>query len=399
VALVAAQLRRQTLLLPPGRAPADLTALRKRHPSLYCVTDADTDSGDLERFRFRDPVEGSPGELPFPEIPADRVVAELHTSGSTGTATAHLKTWGMLYRGAGLTGARLGLGRVAGASVVATVPAQHMYGLETSIILPFRWGLSVSAEQPLFAADVAAALGRVSSPRILITTPLHLRGCILAGTELPQMEFILSATAPLPQELAQQAEQRYGTHVLEIYGSTETGAVATRRPACDPIWETLPGVSLGRRQQRWWLSARHLPNPVPLNDLFRLESADRFSLLGRDADLIKIAGNRASLADLNQKLLAIEGVLDGAFFLPDSGPGVNTRLACFAVAPGVGEQQILDALRQTLDPAFLPRPLFRVPVLPRSETGKLPRQVLSDLFEKCNRGSAEEGRGKCAPRS
>jgi len=383
VALAAAQLLRQTLLMPPGRAPADLTDLRKRHPSLYCVTDAATDPADLELFRFSDRLEGSTGETPFPELAADRVVVELYTSGSTGTATAHLKTWGMLYRGAGLTGARLGLDRLAGASVVATVPAQHMYGLETSVVLPFRWGLAVAAEQPLFAADIAASLERLPPPRILITTPLHLRSCILANAELPKVEFILSATAPLPQVLAQQAERLYDTRVLEIYGSTETGAVATRRPACDPIWEALPGVSLGQRQRRWWLSAEHLPNPVPLNDHFRLESEHRFSLLGRDADLIKIAGNRASLTDLNQKLLAIEGVVDGAFFLPDSGSGISTRLACFAVAPGIGEQQILDALRQTLDPAFLPRPLLRVPALPRTETGKLPRQALLDLFERC----------------
>jgi acyl-coenzyme A synthetase/AMP-(fatty) acid ligase len=207
----------------------------------------------------------------------------------------------------------------------------------------------------------------------------------LANTELPSVELILSATAPLPQELAQRAEAEYDTRVLEIYGSTETGAVATRRPACDPVWQTLPGVSLAQRKQRWWLSAEHLPDPVPLNDLFRLESDDRFSLLGRDADLIKVAGNRASLADLNQKLLAIEGVVDGTFFLPDSDPGINARLACLAVAPRIGQEQILDALRQTLDPAFLPRPLFRVSALPRSTTGKLPRQALLDLYERCNR--------------
>ena len=396
VALVAAQLHHQTLLMPPGRAPADLAYLRKLYPSLYCLTDSDTDHGDRELYRFSDPLEGVPGEPLFPEISADRVVVELYTSGSTGTATAHPKTWGMLYRGAGLTGARLGLDRLAGASVVATVPPQHMYGLETSIVLPLRWGLAVAAEQPLFAADIAAALERLPPPRILITTPLHLRNCILASAELPPVELILSATAPLHQPLAEQVEQRFDTRVLEIYGSTETGAVATRRPACDSVWEMLPGVSIAQREQRWWLSAGHLPDPVPLNDRLRLQSASRFSLLGRDADLIKIAGNRTSLADLNHKLLAIEGIRDGVFFLPETAPGAATRLACFAVAPGIGERRIMDALRQTLDPAFLPRPLFRVPALPRNETGKLPRQALLDLFEQCSRGCGPQEKVACS---
>ena len=231
VGLVAAQLLHQTLLMPPGRGPADLKDLGRRHLSLYCLTDAATDPVDAELFRFTEPIEGSPGEPLFSEVPADRVVVELYTSGSTGAATPHLKTWGMLYRGAGLTGARLGLHRLAGASVVATVPPQHMYGLETSVLLPFRWGLAVAAEQPSFAADIAATLAGLPSPRLLITTPLHLRGCILANAELPRVELILSASAPLPQELAQRAEAIYDTRVLEIYGSTETGAVATRRPA------------------------------------------------------------------------------------------------------------------------------------------------------------------------
>lgn len=399
VTFVAAQLLRQTLLMPPGRAPADLAYLREQHPSLYCVADSAAESVDLELVRFSEPVEGSPADTLLRDIPADRVVVELYTSGSTGTATAHLKTWGMLYRGAGLTGTRLGLDQLTGASLVATVPAQHMFGLETSVVLPFRWGLVVAAEQPLFAADIAASLERLPAPRVLITTPLHLRGCILGNAELPRVEFILCATAPLPQELARLAEQVYGARVLEIYGSTETGAVATRRPAIDPVWHPLPGVSLGQRQQRWWLSAEHLPDPVPLNDLFRLEPGDRFSLLGRDADLVKIAGNRASLADLDQKLLAVEGVQDGAFFLPESDPGVNSRLACVAVAPGISEQEILDALRQTVDPAFLPRPLLRVTALPRSATGKLPRQALLDLFERCNRGCGVAETNTCAPRS
>ena len=44
------------------------------------------------------------------------------------------------------------------------------------------------------------------------------------------------------------------------------------------------------------------------------------------------------------------------------------------------EAQILSALRRALDPVFLPRPLRCVPMLPRNETGKLPRETLAALL-------------------
>ncbi len=50
------------------------------------------------------------------------------------------------------------------------------------------------------------------------------------------------------------------------------------------------------------------------------------------------------------------------------------------VAPTLSEQQILDLLRQSVDPAFLPRPLRRVARLPRNELGKLPRAALQELM-------------------
>ncbi|MGQ0810317.1 MAG: AMP-binding enzyme, partial [Nitrospiraceae bacterium] len=55
------------------------------------------------------------------------------------------------------------------------------------------------------------------------------------------------------------------------------------------------------------------------------------------------------------------------------------RLTAFVVAPGMSAAAILAKLRQRIDPAFLPRPLYLVEALPRNETGKLTRQNLCDL--------------------
>ncbi len=49
------------------------------------------------------------------------------------------------------------------------------------------------------------------------------------------------------------------------------------------------------------------------------------------------------------------------------------------VAPGLDAGAILQALRERIDPVFLPRPLLLVDALPRNETGKLPQQRLRAL--------------------
>ena len=129
-------------------------------------------------------------------------------------------------------------------------------------------------------------------------------------------------------------------------------------------------------------SGGHVEGEVPLGDLIELAGDGRFTLVGRHADLVNIAGKRTSLAYLNHQITAIAGVADAAFFLPDeTGPDGITRLAAFVVAPAMDRRQLLAALRQRIDAIFLPRPLVFVDALPRNSTGKLPRSALQALFE------------------
>ena len=59
-----------------------------------------------------------------------------------------------------------------------------------------------------------------------------------------------------------------------------------------------------------------------------------------------------SLGDLNQKLLEIDGVQDGVFYLPEEGSDLVTRLMAFVVAPGKTSEEIERVLRTHIDPFF-----------------------------------------------
>jgi acyl-coenzyme A synthetase/AMP-(fatty) acid ligase len=120
--------------------------------------------------------------------------------------------------------------------------------------------------------------------------------------------------------------------------------------------------------------------PTPLADLIEPVDATRFRLLGRANDLINVAGKRSSLAHLNFHLNTIDGVHDGVFWLPAAEPEQGVaRLVAFVVAPGVSRERILAALRDRVDPAFLPRRIVWLDVLPRDPTGKLPSARLAAL--------------------
>ena len=192
----------------------------------------------------------------------------------------------------------------------------------------------------------------------------------------------MSATAPLPQELAREVELRYGAKLLEIYGSTETGQIALRRSAQSIPWRLWPGVRLTQEDQHTYAEGGHVEQKTLLCDIIELTAGDEFLLHGRTADLINIAGKRSSFAYLNAQLNAIPGVIDGAFFLrASSGDTAVARLGAAVVAPTLTAGWLTEQLRLRIDPVFLPRPLLMVQRLPRNATGKLPQQALQDLAD------------------
>ncbi|MFA6921240.1 MAG: beta-hydroxyacyl-ACP dehydratase, partial [Gallionella sp.] len=227
-----------------------------------------------------------------------------------------------------------------------------------------------------------SALAAVPAPRVLVSSPLHLRSLLDAGLALPEIESVVCATAPLSDQLAQEIETHFEAPLFEIYGSTETGQVATRRPTESCKWQLFPGIKLTIEGDCVRACGGHIEVPTLMSDTIEPVTDQLFLLRGRTADLVNIAGKRHSLASLNHLINSIPGVLDGAFYMPDeTSPDRITRLAACVVAPKMEASNLLAALREHIDPVFLPRPLLFVDALPRNSTGKLPRAALQALFQ------------------
>ncbi|MCB1814953.1 MAG: hypothetical protein KDK04_25030, partial [Candidatus Competibacteraceae bacterium] len=98
----------------------------------------------------------------------------------------HPKSWASLVKCANLTQQHFAV--TSSNALLATVPPQHMYGLETSVMLPLVSGASIQRGRPLFPEDIRQSLLALPAPRILITTPVHLRACCQIGADWPALQ-------------------------------------------------------------------------------------------------------------------------------------------------------------------------------------------------------------------
>ncbi|MGI4777465.1 MAG: AMP-binding protein [Janthinobacterium lividum] len=406
VALGAALVRGHASLLPPDARPETMARLRASHGDVVAITDEPSlEVSGLSRVLVPNRTSGAtdarpdvdtypePAVVPVPSFSGDMHAVSLLTSGSTGVPQPHAKQWrtlvGDVAAAAGPLARWLDRASLEGVTLVATVPVQHSYGLESSALLAMLGGAAFDSGRPFFPADIVQALASVPRPRALVTTPFHLKTLMLSGLAIPPVDLILSATAPLSPQLAAQAEQATGGVLVEIYGSTESGQVASRRPTASEVWETFGGIrvrvqaapaTLGAEAtEQFVFEGDFIPQPTPMADVLELLDDRRFRLFGRSNDLIHVAGKRSSLGHLNYHLNSIPGVEDGAFWLPEEVADGIVRPMAFVVAPTLAPGAVVAELRHRIESVFIPRRVVQVRSLPREATGKLTARALREF--------------------
>lgn len=383
------------VLLPNDVTAYSLKHLKDRYPGLVCLS-------DHGEGQFQSAI---PNTIPItdirafcatpdkdevlPELDAEHATITVFTSGSTGAPVGHSKSVTSFLAGAAHWTRRLGLGEGDEANIVATVPPQHMYGLEASVILPLvRSKTAVLDTRPFYPADIRQALAALPKGRVLVSTPLHLAALLKSGEDLPPLQAIVSATAPLSRETAQQAEDKWAAPVIEIYGSSEMGMIGSRRTAEQEAFSLRDDLSLAHVNGQAIITGENLEHAMLVPDILS-PVENGFVFKGRGDDLINVAGKRASLSGLNAILNTISGVEDGVFYVPencDSTSAQSERPIAFVVAPHVSVASIKAALRERIADVFIPRKFVFLTALPRNPSGKIPRQALDDALRHPEQG-------------
>jgi 3-hydroxymyristoyl/3-hydroxydecanoyl-(acyl carrier protein) dehydratase len=332
-----------------------------------------------------------------PIIPAsDFIALEIYTSGSTGDPRPITKTVSQLERELEVLESQWP--SESGSVVLSTVSHQHLYGMTFALFWPFSSGRAFECERCELTEDIvykAQHYQRFS----LVSSPSHLSrfnpsldwGVIASGCNS-----VVSSAAPLAIEDSQAVGRILNTEVREIYGSSETGAVAWRVQTdslSDALWQALPGVLLEpsaegslvvRSSYLGELEQFILPDKVEFSD------PHSFRLAGRMDRIVKIEGKRVSLSAIealllnhdwvkNVKALAIERArIETAIVMQLSREGVkqlraSDRKTMIKIFRGI--------LADHLESVVLPRRWRFVEAMPFNQQGKLPLQSLQVLFE------------------
>lgn len=365
----------QISLLPNSRAEKEILRLQETYKdnclieddfiAEICQKNINTLSGKESNFK----------------INSSQDVSIVFTSGSTGAPKENLKKWGQLFESAKMIKERFSINEKQQHSFIATIPPQHMFGFETTIIFPLILGVAIHAGRPFYPLDIQSALLDMPTPRVLVTTPIHLKACNSDKKTWPEIDFVISATAEMPEKTALEGEKNLNANVFEIYGCSEAGAIATRQMTKDKKWHLLKEYSIRVESNSSILKIPSCEDNIIIPDKLNIHDECYFSLIGRDSDLIKMGGKRSSLNDLTNKLKSINGVSDAIFILPDESFGKRTRLAAIVVSSENDEYILRKQLEKYIDPVFLPRPIIFVNKLPYNEIGKLPREKLLEIIK------------------
>ena len=399
--LIAALDLGHAVALPPNTRPESILALEARPEVVIIAHDLDSgrgldvrsvlDRGDDADASAGDGADASAGERGAltRSFAPDRRIATVFTSGTTGPMSAWPKTAQQLIGEAHGLGLNFGIER--GARIVPTVSPGHIYGLLFGVLLPLSRGGAFVRETPLHAESIARTLTDYAAG-VLVSVPVQLRS--LAGStnvDLSGVARVMSSTGPLPDAVANAFHARHGLTITEVLGSTETGGFASRQRGEGPAgpFTPFPQATVtvdgdGRLcVDSPYVDAKQTDDAGPFvtGDLAEMQDDGRFVHQGRADGVVKIAGHRVALQQVEALLREQPDLEDAAAIAVPDDRGRGHRLLV-AVAPAHADPaRIRELLLERLAAAALPRRILACDAMPREENGKLQRRRLLQLFD------------------
>jgi acyl-coenzyme A synthetase/AMP-(fatty) acid ligase len=272
----------------------------------------------------------------------------------------------------------------------ALIPLGHSYGLGSLVIPMMAKGVAmVCAEAPLPHA-IEEDFKRWS-PTVFPCVPAVWRALAAADVDpgsLRSLRLAVSAGAPLPPEVARGFAARFGLHLHNFYGSSETGGISFDRSGgatlAGGVGRALRGVRIARlRGERIRVCSAAVftrANPrvrassgcwIP-PDRVTIDTRGELRLSGRRGSMVKIAGRRVSLSEVELCLRRIEGVREAWVQV---GPGPNAVLGA-ALAADRPAAELRAALVPTTAAWKIPKRWIVLPALPLTARGKVDTRAL-----------------------
>jgi acyl-coenzyme A synthetase/AMP-(fatty) acid ligase len=385
-ALLAALCGTPPLLLPPALSGNALARTRELTGFTVLITDKTDETTIPPDCRIVRPDPVGEATLPHPCPPPDpeAELLRIFTGGSTGTPQIWSKSVANIF-GEGLFLTDF-FGIRPDDAIVATVPPYHIYGLLFSVILPLVSGAGIVPETPVFAGNIEESV-RSHHATVLVAVPPHYR--VLHNTVMPPaLRLAISSAGMLDKEdsLAFAAKNRTG--VVEVYGSTETGGIATRnRSRGEEAFTPFPPVEWHEHLGRLAVRSPFLSADLSRTDsgffltADKIEIRDRgFVLKGRSDHVTKVGGRRVDLDEIREQVKKIPGVTDALVLAVPEAGGRENLIAALVETAEHNSGELRNRLAGQLEPHAVPRILKTVDRLPVRENGKYDRQAAARLL-------------------
>lgn len=201
--------------------------------------------------------------------------------------------------------------------VIVTVPFVHFYGSLLGLFYPLFNDIDIVLKEHFLPNDL---LNLIDDNSLVITTPLYIKSLneISASKDLSKSIFV-SSTAPLSTSISKKFNNKFNTNIIQLFGSTETGGIAYKFND-EPLWTPYENVSIGINEKNELkvsssLVSKYLFENDFINTNKQLQTFDyieqhnnKFRLIGRSSQILKIAGKRYSTIHIENILENIEGI-------------------------------------------------------------------------------------------
>jgi len=324
------------------------------------------------------------------ELDLDRCQLSLCTSGSSGEPKRIDKSLRQMANEVEPLEQWWGAGR-GDTCLIASVAAQHIYGLLFRVLWPLCAGRCFIRQQLAFPEDMQRA-SRQHASFAWVASPALLKRMTdnLDWPALSPVRRVFSSGGALPADAAQALHQRLGQWPTEILGSSETGGIAWRQGP--NLWQPFSDVQLSQSEDgalriaSAYLPAGHVEQTA---DAARIEADGRFELLGRLDRIVKLEEKRISLPMLELALVKHDWVLEARLGVVNEQRAslgallVLSDSGLFALREH-GRRALTQHLRQHLsqhcEALALPRRWRLLRQLPLNSQGKLPQAQVDALL-------------------
>jgi acyl-coenzyme A synthetase/AMP-(fatty) acid ligase len=322
-----------------------------------------------------------PGAFMNPDTP----FLMLFTGGSTGKPKVWSKTPRNMLAEARYQADKFGIS--PDDIFLSTVPPQHIYGLLFSVLIPFVSSARVLEGVYTFPGEILRT-AEEHKASILVSVPVHYR--VLKSDDLQQhnLRMAFSSAGVLDKGDAAYFHEKTGLDIIEIYGSTETGGVATRRRSRDgESWRPLDIVAWKIHDERLHVRSHFISPTLPRDaegffvtaDCAAMDGNLCFTLRGRADDIVKVGGKRVDMAAVQSKIKQIPGVQDAVVVSLPTGKGRQNELAAL-VATHLDVLQLRRHITAVSESYAVPKRIIVIEEIPVTSTGKYDRTRIERIL-------------------